>query len=158
MSAEPGRAFQRSSIQQSGLVVAGRYRLDRALARGGMGFVWVARHLQLDIDVAVKFMTAETATSANSRVRFEREAKAAAKLKSANIVQILDYGIENETLYIVMELLMGEDLAARLGRLGRLPLWAVASILAQAAKGVALAHAAGIVHRDSEASQSLPYA
>ena len=74
-----------SATQAAGQVVAGRYRLERALARGGMGSVWIARHLQLDIDVAVKFMTAEAATSANARVRFEREAKAAAKLKSAHI-------------------------------------------------------------------------
>ena len=113
-----------------------------------MGSVWIARHLQLDIDVAVKFMTPEAATSANARMRFEREAKAAAKLKSAHIVQILDYGVEGETLYIVMDLLLGEDLATRICRLGRLPLPAVASILGQACEGLTLAHDAGIVHRD----------
>jgi serine/threonine protein kinase len=70
-----------SAIQEAGQVVAGRYRLERALARGGMGSVWVARRLQLDTDVAVKFMTVEAAASANARLRFEREAKAVAKLK-----------------------------------------------------------------------------
>ena len=137
-----------TASQQPGYVVAGRYRLERALARGGMGSVWIARHLQLDIDVAVKFMTAEAATSSSARLRFEREAKAAAKLKSAHIVQIMDYGVENDALHIVMELLTGEDLASRLQRLGRLPLSAVASLLGQACKGLALAHDAGIVHRD----------
>lgn len=78
------------SIEELGRIVAGRYRLDRALARGGMGSVWVARHLQLEVDVAVKFMTAEAAASPSARSRFEREAKACAKLKSPHIVQILD--------------------------------------------------------------------
>jgi serine/threonine-protein kinase len=113
-----------------------------------MGSVWIARHLQLDIHVAVKFMTAEAATSANARFRFEREAKAAAKLKSAHIVGIMDYGAEGETLYIAMDLLSGEDLAQRIRRLGRLSLPAVANILGQACKGIASAHDAGIVHRD----------
>jgi serine/threonine-protein kinase len=113
-----------------------------------MGSVWIARHLQLDIDVAVKFMTAEAAASANARMRFEREAKAAAKLKSAHIVQVFDYGVEDDVLHIVMELLVGEDLATRLGRVGRLPLPAVAQILGQACKGLTLAHEAGVVHRD----------
>ena len=137
-----------SAIQQAGQVVAGRYRLERALARGGMGSVWVARHLQLDVDVAVKFMNPETAMSANARMRFEREAKAAAKLKNTHIVQIIDYGAEDETLYLVMELLVGEDLASRIRRFGQLPIPMAASILGQACKGLTLAHEAGIVHRD----------
>jgi serine/threonine-protein kinase len=113
-----------------------------------MGSVWVARHLQLDVDVAVKFMNPDTAASANARMRFEREAKAAAKLKNTHIVQIIDYGAEDETLYLVMELLVGEDLASRIRRFGQLPLPTVASILGQACKGLTLAHEAGIVHRD----------
>lgn len=137
-----------TSIQVPGQVVAARYRLERTLARGGMGSVWVARHLQLDVDVAVKFMSAEATAAANGLARFEREAKACAKLKSSHIVQILDYGVENEVLHMVMELLSGEDLATRLERVRRLSLPAVASLLGQACKGLALAHEAGIVHRD----------
>ena len=113
-----------------------------------MGSVWIARHLQLDIDVAVKFMTAEAAASPDARSRFEREAKAAARLKSAHIVQVLDYGVEDDVLHIVMELLVGEDLATRLDRVGRLSLPEVARILGQACKGLTLAHEAGVVHRD----------
>jgi serine/threonine-protein kinase len=100
------------------------------------------------VDVAVKFMNPDTAASANARMRFEREAKAAAKLKNTHIVQIMDYGAEDETLYLVMELLVGEDLASRIRRFGQLPLPMAASVLGQACKGLTLAHEAAIVHRD----------
>ncbi len=100
------------------------------------------------MDVAIKFMSAQAAASTSLRARFDREAKAAAKLKSAHIVQMMDYGVEEETLYIVMELLGGEDLAARLRRVHRLPLPEVATLLGQSCKGLAVAHDAGIVHRD----------
>src|SRR4051794_11559511 len=97
-----------------GLMIASRYRLERELARGGMGSVWLARHAQLDADVAIKFMAPEYSDSAEARERFEREAKACAQLKMPNVVQVHDYGIEGDTPYLVMELLVGEDLATRL--------------------------------------------
>lgn len=133
---------------EEGLVIAGKYRLEYALARGGMGSVWVARHAQLDVMVAVKFMAPELAASADARARFEREAKASAQLKSPNVVQVHDYGIEDGTPYIVMELLEGEDLEDLLERAGRLPLAAAAGIVQQACKALRLAHAASLVHRD----------
>src|SRR5690242_7315764 len=104
-----------------GLVIAGRYRLERVLAKGGMGSVWVARHLLLDSDLAIKFMAPEYAASAEARARFEREAKASAQLRIPNVAQVYDYGVEDELPYLVMELLDGEDLNARLAREGRLP-------------------------------------
>src|SRR2546421_10996652 len=88
-----------------GRVIAGRYSLVRQLARGGMGAVWIARHLQLDSQVAIKFMTEQAATSPEHLMRFEREAKACAALKSPHIIQIHDYGVEDKTPYMVMELL-----------------------------------------------------
>src|SRR5262245_42777510 len=97
-----------------GTVIAGKFRLERALARGGMGSVWVARHLQLDVPVAIKFMDPSFARSPEARVRFEREARSCARLKSPHIIQVHDYGIEGDAPYIVMELLDGEDLGARL--------------------------------------------
>src|SRR4051794_6300981 len=83
-------------------LIAGRYRLQRALARGGMGSIWVARHVQLDLDVAVKFMAPELSASSDARARFEREAKASAQLKSPNVAHVYDYGIEDDTPFIVM--------------------------------------------------------
>ena len=129
-------------------IIAGRYRLERPLASGGMGSVWVARHLQLDIGVAIKFMAPECASSPDARARFDREAKASALFKNRNVVQVHDYGIDDDTPYLVMELLEGEDLAARLKREGRLGREATAVILVQACKALRRAHTAGLVHRD----------
>jgi serine/threonine-protein kinase len=132
----------------TGTVIAGRYRLERPLSQGGMGSVWVAQHFQLQRLVAIKLMEPALAATAEGRTRFEREARAAAQLKSRHVVQIHDYGVEGGTPYIVMELLSGEDLGTRLKRLRRLPIRSVAVIFSQIAKALRKAHEAGIVHRD----------
>jgi hypothetical protein len=132
----------------AGQMIASRYRLERPLARGGMGSVWIARHVQLGSLAAVKFMDPLYASSAAARERFEREAMAAAQLQSPHVVQVHDYGIEDDTPYIVMELLQGEDLGVRIKRAGRLPFGAVAEMLTQVARALRRAHEAGIVHRD----------
>jgi serine/threonine-protein kinase len=116
-----------------------------------MGTVWAARHLELDVPVAVKFMDS-TEAMADARTRFEREAKAAAQLRSPHVVQVLDYGIADGQPYLVMERLEGEDLGDRLERQGRLPLEQVASIVDQLSKGLKLAHDSGIIHRDIKPS------
>jgi serine/threonine protein kinase len=131
-----------------GVVVAGRYRLEKPLARGGMGSVWVAQHTQLDAPVAIKFMDSTLASSAPARARFEREAKAAAQIQSPHIVNVHDYGIEDDTPFLVMEMLHGEDLGSRIKRVGPLSLAVSADIIAQVARALRIAHAAGIVHRD----------
>ena len=130
-----------------GLHVAERFRLVRLLGQGGMGSVWLADHLALDIHCAIKFIDREP-NSAEARRRFEREAKAAAQLRGQHVVQILDHGVWEGIPYIAMEFLEGEDLAARLERLGRLAHGQTARIISQVAKGLGRAHAAGIVHRD----------
>lgn len=129
------------------VVIAGKYCLENQLAAGGMGSVWIARHLDLDIEIAIKFMDPACA-SAEGRIRFEREAKAAACLQSPHVVAVLDYGVDEDLPYIVMELLKGEDLEDRLLRLGRLPLKQASAILSQAAKALRRAQELGIVHRD----------
>jgi len=129
------------------VVIAGKYCLENQLAAGGMGSVWIARHLDLDIEIAIKFMDPACA-SAEGRVRFEREAKAAACLQSPHVVAVLDYGVDEDLPYIVMELLKGEDLEDRLLRFGRLPLRQASSILTQAARALRKAQELGIVHRD----------
>lgn len=131
-----------------GLVVGDRYVLTRPLAQGGMGSVWIARHRELDVDVTVKFMMPTLVNSAELRARFEREAKVAARLRSQHVVQVLDFGIDDEMPYIAMELLAGENLADRLKREARLSLQVSAQIIGQVCKALRTAHEAGLVHRD----------
>jgi hypothetical protein len=129
-------------------VVANRFRLNRLLGRGGMGSVWHATHLGLDIPCAVKFIEGEFAHMAEAQQRFEREAKAAAQLRSPHVVQILDHGVCDGTPYIAMELLDGEDLGKRLTRVGRMDTREVTTIITQVCRALSRAHQLGIVHRD----------
>lgn len=131
-----------------GTVIGGKYRIERALARGGMGSVWVARHVQLGSEVALKFLDPSLAASAAHRTRFEREARAAANLKSPHVVHVSDYGFEGAAPYLVMELLEGEDVGQRLQRVGRMTIPDTARVLVQVGKALRKAHEAGIAHRD----------
>jgi serine/threonine-protein kinase len=135
-------------LQAKDAVVNGRYRLERELGRGGMGSVWVAHDLSLDTPCAVKFIDQGAAGSPELRARFEREAKAAARLRSPNVVQILDHGVCDDTPFIAMELLEGESLGSRIARLGRLPREDTIRFVSDVARALTKAHAAGIVHRD----------
>ncbi|APR81378.1 Adenylate cyclase [Minicystis rosea] len=132
-----------------GDLIAGKFRLDRIVGRGGMGSVWAARNEQLGMLVALKFIEAEQGTDlADARARFEREARAAAQIRSPHVAQILDHGLDGDRPYIAMELLEGEDLGERLRREGYLSLPAVARIVTQVSKALRRAHEAGIIHRD----------
>jgi serine/threonine-protein kinase len=124
-----------------------RYVVIQEMAAGGMGTLWRARHVELEVDVALKVISSRASSPASSK-RFKREAQAAAKLRSPNIVQVLDYGEFEGQPFLAMELLKGEDLATRIARAGRLRFDEVARILDGMAKGVQHAHDAGIVHRD----------
>jgi serine/threonine-protein kinase len=129
-------------------ILAGRYRLDRQLGKGGMGSVWLAEHLTLNSWVAVKLMDPSIAATTEGAERFKREAQAAASLRSAHVVQVLDYGVHEETPFLVMELLQGQSLAECLEREQRLTPERTLSIITQVARAIGRAHAAGIVHRD----------
>src|SRR5260370_30972364 len=120
----------------SNVVIAERFRLNRQLGRGGMGSVWHATHLGLDIPCAVKFIEGEIAQLPEAQQRFEREAKAAAHMRSPHVVQILDHGVWQGTPYIAMELLEGEDLGKRLLRVGRLPPAEVLKIVGQVCRAL----------------------
>lgn len=133
-------------------MVGGKYRLVRRLARGGMGSVWLAKHQSLDSEVAVKLMSPSLTETPTALSRFEREAKASAQLRSPHIVRVQDYGIEDESPFMVLELLHGEDLGQRLDRRGRLPIDEVVQINTQICKALSVAHDAGIVHRDLKPS------
>ncbi len=131
-----------------GALIAGRYRLEHTLARGGMGAVWVGFDERLHREVAIKFMDASLLAEPHLRVRFDREAKACAALQTPHVVQVFDHGTEGDMPFIVMELLKGESLATRVGRERTLRLGEVAAIMTQLARGLTKAHDAGIVHRD----------
>lgn len=134
--------------RKSGELIGDKYRLEVMIARGGMGAVWRALHVKLDTKVAIKFMDPELAEDDMARGRFEAEAKAAAKLRSPHVVQILDYGIDDAAPFIAMELLAGEDMRTRLRRMDHVPLDHAALMLVQACKALELAREAGIIHRD----------
>jgi eukaryotic-like serine/threonine-protein kinase len=129
-------------------VLSGKYRLERELGRGGMGSVWLAQHLTLRSPVAIKLIDPAIATNTEALSRFLREAQAAASLRSPHVVQILDHGVDEGVPFIVMELLDGESLAARLERQRRLSPHETAQLLTQVARAMTKAHEAGIVHRD----------
>jgi tRNA A-37 threonylcarbamoyl transferase component Bud32 len=138
-----------SSQRATGQVLAKRYRLDERLGQGGMGEVWAATHLVTRRRIAIKFLLWSVASSPEMRHRFVREARAACAVEHPNVVQVFDVvELEDGTPVIVMELLSGETLRARLDRSVRLSLEETCSLLVPAVAAVATAHELGVVHRD----------
>ena len=133
---------------EPGAIVGGRYRLDAVIGRGGMASVYRAWDVRLARPVAVTLLRPEILADADLALRFRREAHAATVLRHPNVVACLDTGTEGESPYLVMELVEGEDLAARLKRESPLPAHGAVRIAADVARGLAIAHARGIVHRD----------
>ena len=133
-----------------GTLVTPNVRLRRPLREGGMGHVWLAEHLTLKLDVAVKFISRKLATDdPQVLARFEQEARTAAHIKSDHVVQTHDCGIMPDgTPYIVMELLEGESLQDHLDRAGTLSLRDLGRVVAHVAKALGRAHKIGVVHRD----------
>ncbi|GAA0564467.1 serine/threonine-protein kinase [Actinomadura welshii] len=128
--------------------LAGRYRLDALLGRGGMGEVWRATDLRLNRTVAIKVLPVRGA-SEQAVARFRREAEIAASLQHPGIAVLFDTDTDDGTLFLVMELLDGTDLATVAARHPRgLPVTRAVPILAQLADALAEAHAKGVVHRD----------
>jgi serine/threonine-protein kinase len=131
-----------------GQIVAGRYRLERVLGRGGMGVVFEAEHLELGKRVAIKLIRRVFAADERVTSRFAREARAASSVDNPHIVACFDAGTDGDVPYLAMELLRGEDLGTRLRSQGRLPEAATVAVVTQLLQGLAAAHQAGIVHRD----------
>lgn len=129
--------------------IDGKYRLDELIGRGGMGAVYEAHNVQLDRTVAVKIMMGHAFGDEQALRRFQREARAAARLNHPNIVSVYDYGaLHGEGAYLVMERIHGRTLRAEMMRVGAIPPAAAADWFEQLLEGVAAAHAQGIVHRD----------
>ena len=133
----------------AGTIVAGKYRIERLLGKGGMGAVYAAQNTAIGKRVALKFLSRTAAEHKDAARRFQREAQAASLIESEHIVQVFDAGTSAEGLpFLVMEHLTGEDLRARLTRDGKLPIADALDIVTQLLRGLVRAHAAGIVHRD----------
>src|SRR5215472_16241514 len=107
---------------QPGQVLAGKYRVERVLGKGGMGMVVAAMHVSLEQRVAIKVMLPEAMETADGTARFVREARAAALLRSEHIARVSDFGTLDDGMpYIVMEHLEGRDLRTLLAERGKLP-------------------------------------
>ena len=132
-----------------GEVLGGRYRITRLLAAGGMGVVYEAHHEIVKRRFAVKFLRPDYAHRRQFLARFQRKAEATGALESDHIASTVDFGVAADgSPFIVMECLVGEDLASLQKREGRLPLERAADLCIQTCHGAEVAHAAGILHRD----------
>jgi serine/threonine-protein kinase len=137
-----------SPHSQPGAVIDEKYRVDGVIGRGGVGLVVAATHLAMSQRVAIKMIRDDVPMQRELLDRFQKEAQAAAMIKSEHVARVLDVGrLPTGRPYIVMELLEGEDLERVLAR-GALPHTAAVDLTLQACEALAEAHRAGIVHRD----------
>jgi eukaryotic-like serine/threonine-protein kinase len=137
------------SALSEGSLIAGRYRLEHPLGEGGMGTVWAATHTVTRRSVAMKFLKDSMRHRKDLRERFLREAAAASALKHPNVVEIIDvFDFAEGCPVMVMELLRGETLGAKLLRDERLSMDETAALMLPVVSAVGAAHALGIVHRD----------
>lgn len=127
---------------------ASKYRLREVLGRGGMGTVWAAECIEYGTEVAVKVIDPRLLDDQRARQRFAREQRAAAALGGPHIVEVLDYGEAAAGPFIVMELLRGETLGAKLRRERQLCPGEVERIIRETAAAMTVAHERQIIHRD----------
>ncbi len=131
-----------------GTVLSGRYKLEAKLGSGGMSTVYLARDATLDRAVAVKVMHREMSEQADQLERFRQEARAVAKLSHPNVVAVIDAGEDGGHPYIVFEYVEGETLKQRIARLGPLDTQEALAYAIEIARGLTVAHARNMVHRD----------
>jgi serine/threonine-protein kinase len=143
---EPEQSREKQFI---GTTLDGKYLLESFISRGGMGAVYRGTHVMLNRPVAVKMIKADLVTSPEVVRRFQREARAATQLNHPNIVHVYDLGQTSEgTLYIAMELVSGESLKDAIKAQGPLEAARIVRVMSQVCDGLAVAHRAGVVHRD----------
>ncbi len=131
-----------------GEVVAGKYRIERLLGAGGMAEVYEAINIRTDRRVALKWILPALAASPEVLARFRREALAAGRINHPNVVTIFDVVEHQGSACLVMELLAGETLADRMKQTGPMAFVEAVAIMLPAMRGVAAAHAHGVIHRD----------
>jgi serine/threonine-protein kinase len=137
-----------TSSQMIGTVLSSRYRLEAKLGSGGMSTVYLARDTTLDRSVAVKVMHREMSEQPDQLERFRQEARAVAKLSHPNVVSVIDAGEDGGFPYIVFEYVEGETLKQRIARLGALDTQEALAYAIEIARGLTVAHARNMVHRD----------
>jgi serine/threonine-protein kinase len=137
-----------TSARMIGTLLSGRYRLDAKLGSGGMSTVYLARDETLDRPVAVKVMHREMSEQADQLARFRQEARAVAKLSHPNVVAVIDAGEDGGYPYIVFEYVEGETLKQRIARVGPLDTQEALAYAVEVARGLGVAHARHMVHRD----------
>jgi eukaryotic-like serine/threonine-protein kinase len=146
---EATRQAAPSDMLAVGDILQGRYRIVREIGAGGMGTVYEGENLRIRRRVAIKVMRAADEPSTELLARFEREAQIASQIPSDHITEVLDLGeLDNGQLFIVMEYLEGQSLAARLDRVGRLQPRELVGLMRQLLVALSAAHRAGVIHRD----------
>jgi eukaryotic-like serine/threonine-protein kinase len=138
----------RPSSSMIGTVLSGRYRLEAKLGSGGMSTVYLASDETLDRPVAVKVMHREMSEQEDQLQRFRQEARAVAKLSHPNVVAVIDAGEDGGYPYIVFEYVKGETLKQRIARVGALDTQDAIAYAIEVARGLSVAHARNMVHRD----------
>ncbi|NUT37876.1 MAG: serine/threonine protein kinase, partial [Hamadaea sp.] len=131
-----------------GTLLSGRYRLDERIATGGMGDVWRGTDETLGRTVAIKILLPALLEEAGFSERFRLEARTMATINHPGVVDIYDYGSDQQVAYLVMEYVEGDALSRTLARVGRLTPARTMALIAQAAEALQAAHLKGIVHRD----------
>ncbi len=138
----------RQAIELLGTIVDSKYKILKLLGAGGMGSVYLAKHLMLDKEVALKTFKSTNLTQ-EEKLRFQREAQAIAKLSNANVIEVFDFGYVNgEVPYYTMERLVGQSLREKLDDCRFLSVEEAVSIFIQVCHGLVAAHKKRIIHRD----------
>jgi serine/threonine protein kinase len=148
MAAMTTPAEERKPDPRVGQVLLSQYRIDALLGEGGMGTGYRGEQLSVRRPVAIKLISGKIAEDPECVRRFRREAEAMAKLRHPNTVRLYDFGVADQVLFMVMELLEGRDLSEELVRRQRLAPIEALAITRQVLEALAEAHAMGIVHRD----------
>jgi serine/threonine-protein kinase len=131
-----------------GTTLSGRYRLEAKLGSGGMSTVYLAKDETLDRPVAVKVMHREMSEQEDQLERFRQEARAVAKISHPNVVSVIDAGEDGGHPYIVFEYVQGETLKQRISRVGALDIQEALAYAIEIGRGLSVAHARNLVHRD----------
>ena len=126
----------------------GAYVIGPCIGHGGMARIYRAEHEGLRRQVALKVLTDGVEPGTEGRARFLREARIAAAIKHPNVVNIFDIGVENQIPYLVMELLVGQDLESLLASHGALSELTIIDIMVPVVAGLVAVHDAGVIHRD----------